>query len=212
MPRRLSSWIIRATTSLPEPVGPEDQHRDVRLGRGADPLEDDEHLLVAADHFAEALHRRRLVLGADRGAPLEERVEQCGRCARARGGRRHTAAASPGCRPDDAELDELAQAVVDVQPQAAERRPSATRRRTPPPDARCRKRSSPARSGDCTSVRNRASASAGRSGRRHRRVRRMDAAVHGRCQSRMTVRVYRLDSRAPTAADGTLERQASTRC
>ena len=56
--------------------GAEDQHRDVRLGGGADPLEDDEHLLVAADHFAEALHRRRLVLGADGGAPFEEVVEQ----------------------------------------------------------------------------------------------------------------------------------------
>ena len=51
---------------------PEDQHRDVRLGGGADPLEDDQHLLVAADHLAEALHRRRLVFGADGGAPLEE--------------------------------------------------------------------------------------------------------------------------------------------
>ena len=55
---------------------PEDQHRDVGLRRGADPLEHDQHLLVAADHFAEALDRRRLVFGADGGAPFEERVEQ----------------------------------------------------------------------------------------------------------------------------------------
>ena len=56
----------------------EDQHRDVGLGGGADPLEDDQHLLVAADHLAEPLHRRRLVLGADRRASLEEVVEQVG--------------------------------------------------------------------------------------------------------------------------------------
>ena len=61
---------------LARPGRSEDQHRDVGLGGGADPLEDDQHLLVAADHLAEALHRRRLVLGADRGAALEERVEQ----------------------------------------------------------------------------------------------------------------------------------------
>ena len=57
---------------------PEDQHRDVGLGRGADPLEDDQHLLVAADHLAEALDRRRLVLGADGGAAFEEVIEQLG--------------------------------------------------------------------------------------------------------------------------------------
>ena len=37
---------------------PEDQHRDVGLRGGADPLEHDEHLLVAADHLAEPLDRR----------------------------------------------------------------------------------------------------------------------------------------------------------
>ena len=47
----------------------EDEDRDVGLGRRSDPLEDDQHLLVAPDHFAEALHRRRLIFGTDRGAP-----------------------------------------------------------------------------------------------------------------------------------------------
>ena len=54
----------------------EDQHRDVGLGRGANPLEHDEHLLVAADHFAEALDRRRAILVADGRPPLEEPIEQ----------------------------------------------------------------------------------------------------------------------------------------
>ena len=54
----------------------ENQHGNVGLRGGADPLEDDQHLLVAADHFAEALDRRRLIFGADRRAPLEEAVEQ----------------------------------------------------------------------------------------------------------------------------------------
>ena len=55
---------------------PEDQDRDVGLRRGADPLEDDEHLLVLADHLAEALDRRGAILAADGGAPLEELVEE----------------------------------------------------------------------------------------------------------------------------------------
>ena len=55
---------------------PEDQDRDVGLGGGADPLEDDQHLLVAADHFAETLDRRRLIFSADVCASLEERIEQ----------------------------------------------------------------------------------------------------------------------------------------
>ena len=61
---------------LARPGRPEDQHRDVGLGGRADPLEDDQHLLVAADHFAEALNRGRLIFGADCGAPLEEMIEQ----------------------------------------------------------------------------------------------------------------------------------------
>ena len=55
---------------------PEDQHRDVGLRGRPDPLEDDEHLLVAADHLAEALDRRRPILVRDGRAPLEELIEQ----------------------------------------------------------------------------------------------------------------------------------------
>ena len=55
---------------------PQDQDGNVGLGGGADPLEDDQHLLVAADHLAKALDRRRLIFGADGRAPLEERVQQ----------------------------------------------------------------------------------------------------------------------------------------
>jgi len=99
----------------------EDEHRDVRLGGGADPLEHDEHLLVASDHFAEALHRRRLIFRADRGAPLEERVEQDCRVLvhRSRGAeaRRHARHAAR-----DAEGGELVETILDVQPQAAEGR------------------------------------------------------------------------------------------
>ena len=98
----------------------EDQHRDVRLGRGPDPLEDDQHLLVAADHFAEALHRRRLILGRDGRAALEERVEQLAErlVRRTRGDISHRRAAD-GER--DPEVRELADAVLDVHPQPAER-------------------------------------------------------------------------------------------
>ena len=71
----------------------EDQHRDVRLGGGADPLEDDQHLLVAADHLAEALHRRRLILGADGGAAFEERGRAARRPRRWPAARRCSAAA-----------------------------------------------------------------------------------------------------------------------
>ena len=56
--------------------GTQDEHGDVRLSRGADPFEHDEHLLVASDHFPEPLHRRQLILVADGGSLLEERVEQ----------------------------------------------------------------------------------------------------------------------------------------
>ena len=70
---QLTAWNLRGAAPaqlvdhaghdfLARPRRPEDQHRDVGLGRRPDPLEDDEHLLVAADHLAEPLHRRRLVL------------------------------------------------------------------------------------------------------------------------------------------------------
>ena len=101
--------------------GPENQDGDVRLGGGADPLEDDEHLLVAADHFAEALNRRRLVLEADVRAPLEERIEETVERRRSPGGWPKTAPGSLSAA-DDAEFNELAKAVLDVQAHAPERR------------------------------------------------------------------------------------------
>ena len=54
---------------------PENQDRDVGFRGRPDPLEDDEHLLVAPDHFAEALDRRRPILVRDGRAPLEEVIE-----------------------------------------------------------------------------------------------------------------------------------------
>ena len=109
----------------------EDQHRDVGLGRRADPLEDDQHLLVAADHFAEALHRRRLVFGADRRAPLEERVEQPRARSSSLGPRGAIAAAArPGTRRDDAEVDELASGSCRRRAACGRTSPSALRRRT----------------------------------------------------------------------------------
>src|SRR4029450_13189103 len=61
---------------LARPGGTQDEHGDVGLGGSPDPLEDDQHLFVAADHFAEALYRGCLVFSADVGAPLEEGVQQ----------------------------------------------------------------------------------------------------------------------------------------
>ena len=98
----------------------EDQHRDVRLGGGADPLEDDQHLLVAADHLAEALDRLRLVFGGHGGAPFEEQIELLDE--RLVGGAlRHEPLGRPGHGAGDAEVDQLAHAVLDVEPEAAER-------------------------------------------------------------------------------------------
>ena len=100
----------------------EDQHRDVGLRRGPDPLEDDEHLLVAADHLAEALDRRRAILVADGGAPLEELVEQVADQRRCRAGRTRSCGAPGAGDPlRQAEAGELADAVLDVEPHAAER-------------------------------------------------------------------------------------------
>ena len=98
----------------------EDQHRDVGLRGGADPLEDGEHLLVAADHLSEALHRRRGFLDAEIGAALEEDFEELGDRLLLRrdgtvGGR------IAGDFLDDAELDELVDAVIDVEAHAPER-------------------------------------------------------------------------------------------
>ena len=100
---------------------PEDQHRDVRLRRGPDPLEDDQHLLVAADHLAEALNRRRAILVADGGAALEELVEQVADGVLLRLDERVPRRAAAGDALRDAERDQLADAVLDVEPHAAER-------------------------------------------------------------------------------------------
>ena len=98
----------------------EDQHGDVGLRGRPDPLEDDQHLLVAPDHFAEALDGRRLVFGADRGAPLQETVEQLldARVLRTRNG---VARRRSGHGTGDAEADELADAILDVHSEPAER-------------------------------------------------------------------------------------------
>src|SRR6185295_17045318 len=98
----------------------EDQHRDVRLRRGADPLEDEQHLLVAADHFAEALDRRRLIFAADRGAALEELVEQIDDGVVLRPVHHVARRQAGGEDLRDAEVDELADAVLDVETQTAE--------------------------------------------------------------------------------------------
>jgi hypothetical protein len=99
----------------------QDEHRDVGLRRRADPLEHDEHLLVAADHLAEPLDGRRLVFGADGGAALEERLEQGagGNLRRPHAGVARRRAGQPA---DDPEGGELAHAVLDVEPHAPERR------------------------------------------------------------------------------------------
>jgi hypothetical protein len=98
----------------------EDEHGDIRLRGRADPLEDGEHLLVAADHLAEAQHRRRRVLDPDVGAPLEEGVDEL-RHPFVLGARVAIARRIGGEPADDGRLDELADAVVDVLAHAAER-------------------------------------------------------------------------------------------
>ena len=79
-----------------------------------------EHLLVAPDHFSKPLDRRGLILVADGGALLEERVEQAHRLA---------AFGAPGRKPwrragrpaRHAEVHDLPEAVLDVQSHPAER-------------------------------------------------------------------------------------------
>jgi hypothetical protein len=61
---------------LARPGRSENQHRNVRFGGCSNPLEDNQHLFVAADHLAKALHRRRLVFGRDGRAAFEKRIEQ----------------------------------------------------------------------------------------------------------------------------------------
>ena len=98
----------------------EDQHGDVRLGCGADPLEHDQHLLVVADHLAEPLDRRRPILGARRGAPFEKSVQEIGQRL-VRGPQSRIQHRRPERRLRHAEVDQLAHAILDVQAQTAER-------------------------------------------------------------------------------------------
>ena len=97
----------------------EDQHGNIGLGCRANPLEHDQHLFIAADHLPEALYRGRLVLCADCRAPLEKRIEQLGR-GLAFGPHRRVARRRTRQTTGDAELDELVEAVVDVELQPPE--------------------------------------------------------------------------------------------
>ena len=76
------------------------------------------HLLVLADHLAEALHRRRLVFAADCRADLHEAVEQVGQRRHAAG---HVARRVAGNLFGGPEVHELARAVLDIELEAAER-------------------------------------------------------------------------------------------
>ena len=124
----------------------EDEHRDVGLRGGADPLEDDQHLLVAPDHSAEALDGRRLVFGADVSATLEELVEQ--------------AANGFAAGPDGRELRRRFGTCRTMPNSTSSRRQFSTSRRMRPnvainastrlPGRALRKRSRPARRGDWT--------------------------------------------------------------
>ena len=105
---------------LARPGWSQDQDRDVRLGRRPDPLEDGQHLLVAADHLAEALHRGRRFFDAQVRPPFEERVEQL-RDRVGIGPRRAEGGGVAGDLPHHAELDQFVDAIVDVLPHAAKR-------------------------------------------------------------------------------------------
>ena len=92
----------------------EDEDGDLGLGGGADRLEDDQHLLVAAHQVAEVLRRRRGLLDAGADRALEQRVDE-----------RAPAAADLGLEPavggaDQAGLDEIVQAVLDILRQPCE--------------------------------------------------------------------------------------------
>jgi hypothetical protein len=92
----------------------EDQHGNIGLGRGANPLEDGEHLLVAPDHLAEPLDGRRRVFDAHNRAALQKRIEEpLPRLVL--GPRRDVLLRVSGDSADDAELDELVNAVLDVE-------------------------------------------------------------------------------------------------
>jgi hypothetical protein len=100
---------------------PKDEHGNVGLGRRANPLEDDEHLLVAANHFAESLDRRRLVLGADGGAAFEEVIEQLGDRLVGRPVRHEARRRAAGHHRGHTEVHQLADTVLDVELQPSER-------------------------------------------------------------------------------------------
>jgi hypothetical protein len=53
----------------------EDQDGDIALGGGADPFEDDQHLVVGADQLPKPADGWGTVLGTDRGPPLEKLID-----------------------------------------------------------------------------------------------------------------------------------------
>ena len=86
----------------------EDQDGNLRLRGGADRLEDDQHLLVAAHQVAEVLRRRRRLLDAGAHRTLQQRVDE-----------RAPAAAGLGLEPalatpHQAGFDEIVEAVLDI--------------------------------------------------------------------------------------------------
>jgi hypothetical protein len=91
------------------------------LAAGPDPLEDDQHLFVAADHLAEALDRWGLVLGGDVGPPLEKRADQTADVLALLLGE-HVAGRVAGQPADQPEVGQLVDAVIHVHPHAAEDR------------------------------------------------------------------------------------------
>jgi hypothetical protein len=100
---------------------PQNQHGDVRFRGRPDPFENDQHLLVAADHFAEALNRRGLVFGADCRAPFQEGVEHR-RQRRSLGPLGNVLSRRLADNAHEADGNELLQTVVDVEAHAPEGR------------------------------------------------------------------------------------------
>src|SRR4030095_356480 len=102
------------------------QHGDIGLRRCPNPLEDDQHLLVTADHFAEALNRWRLVFGAGGRAALQERIEEDCRLFVIRP-RRGESRRRAGETSHDAENDEFIQTILAAQTEAADAAPAPDR-------------------------------------------------------------------------------------
>ena len=109
--------------------GTEDQHRDVGLGRGADRLEHQQHLLVAADQLEELPHRRGLAAADLLDGRRQEAGEQAvgalvGRSRRAVPGRD---AVPSAC---DAGADQRLETPLGIPRACSRTRPSAPRCRT----------------------------------------------------------------------------------